>query len=39
MDVVASLRGAASAGLLVAGYDRYVGCTGFVDGDLVVEAP
>ena len=39
VDVVASLRGAASAGLLVARYDRYVGCTDFVEGDLVVEAP
>ena len=29
-DVVASLRGAASAGQVVAGYDRYVGCTDFI---------
>ena len=27
------------AGLLVASYYRYVGCTDFVGGDLVVEAP
>ena len=39
VDVVASLRGAASAGLFVAGYDRYVRWTDFVEGDLVVEAP
>ena len=39
VDIVASLRGAASAGLVVAGYDRYVGCTDFVEGDLVIEAP
>ena len=39
VDVFASLRGAASAGLVVAGYDRYVGCTDFVECDLVVEAP
>ena len=39
VDVVASLRGAASAGLVVAGYARYVSCTEFVEGDLVVEAP
>ena len=39
VDVVASLRGAASAGLVVAGYDRYVSCTDFVESDLVVEAP
>ena len=39
MDVVASLRGAASAGLFVADYDRHVSCTDFVEGDLVVKAP
>ena len=39
LDVLASLRGAASAGLAVAGYDRYVGWTDFIEGDLVVEAP
>ena len=39
VDVVVSLRGAASASLAVAGYDRYVGCTDIVEGDLMVEAP
>ena len=39
VDVVASLRGAASAVLFVAGYDRNVVCTDFVEGDFVGEAP